>query len=73
METLRLAAIRFFADLPEDELAAVASLASEAEIPPGQLLAAEGRLGYSLYAVESGMPMSSSMVRRWERSGLVML
>jgi CRP/FNR family transcriptional regulator, cyclic AMP receptor protein len=54
METLRLAAIRFFADLPEDELAAVASIASETEIPPGQLLAAEGRVGYSLYAIESG-------------------
>jgi CRP-like cAMP-binding protein len=54
METLRLAAIRFFADLPEDELAAVASMASEAEITPGQLLAAEGGMGYSLYAVESG-------------------
>ena len=54
METLRLAAIRFFADLPEDELAAVASMASEAEILPGQLLAAEGRIGYSLYAIESG-------------------
>jgi CRP/FNR family transcriptional regulator, cyclic AMP receptor protein len=54
METVRLAAIRFFADLPEDELAAVASMASEQEIPPGQLLAAEGREGYSLYAVESG-------------------
>jgi CRP/FNR family transcriptional regulator, cyclic AMP receptor protein len=40
--------------LPEDELAAVASMASEAEIPPGQSLAAEGRMGYSLYAVESG-------------------
>jgi CRP-like cAMP-binding protein len=54
METLRLAAIRFFAGLPEDELAAVASLASEAEIPPGQSLAAEGRVGHSLYAIESG-------------------
>jgi CRP-like cAMP-binding protein len=54
METLRLAAIRFFAGLPEDELAAVASMASEAEIPAGQLLAAEGRAGYSLYAIESG-------------------
>ena len=51
---MRLAAIRFFADLPEDELAAVASMASETEIPPGQLLATEGRAGYSLYAIESG-------------------
>jgi CRP-like cAMP-binding protein len=54
METLRLAAIRFFADLPEDELAAVASMASEEEIPAGQVLTAEGRAGYSLYAIESG-------------------
>jgi CRP-like cAMP-binding protein len=54
MDTVRLAAIRFFADLPEDELAAVASMASEAEIPPGQVLAAEGRAGYSLYVIESG-------------------
>jgi len=54
MDTVRLAAIRFFADLPEDELAAVASMASEAEIPPGQVLTAEGRAGYSLYAIESG-------------------
>jgi CRP/FNR family transcriptional regulator, cyclic AMP receptor protein len=54
METLQLAAIRFFADLPEDELAAIASIASEVEIPPGQLLAAEGRVEYSLYAIESG-------------------
>jgi CRP/FNR family transcriptional regulator, cyclic AMP receptor protein len=54
METLRLAAIRFFADLPESELDAVASMASEEEITPGQLLAAEGRKGYSLYAIESG-------------------
>jgi CRP-like cAMP-binding protein len=54
VETVRLAAIRFFADLPEDELAAVASVATEEEIPAGQLLATEGRAGYSLYAVESG-------------------
>jgi CRP/FNR family transcriptional regulator, cyclic AMP receptor protein len=54
METLRLAAIRFFADLPEDELAAVAGMASEEEITPGQLLATEGRTGYLLYAIESG-------------------
>ena len=51
---MRLAAIRFFADLPEDELAAIASIASEEGIPPGQLLAAEGHAGYSLYAIESG-------------------
>jgi CRP-like cAMP-binding protein len=54
MDELRLAAIRIFADLPEDELAAIASVASETEIPPGQMLAAEGGAGYSLYAIESG-------------------
>jgi hypothetical protein len=51
---LRLAAIRFFADLPEDELSGVASIATEVEIPPGQFFAEEGRVGYSLYAIESG-------------------
>ena len=54
MESSRVAAIPFFADLPEDELAAVASVASEVEIPSGQALAAEGRIGHSLSAVESG-------------------
>jgi CRP/FNR family transcriptional regulator, cyclic AMP receptor protein len=54
MESFRLAAIPFFADLPEDELAAVASVASEVEIASGQALAAEGRIGHSLFAVESG-------------------
>jgi CRP/FNR family cyclic AMP-dependent transcriptional regulator len=54
MESSRVAAIPFFADLPEDELAAVASVASEVEIPSGQALAAEGRIGHSLFAVESG-------------------
>jgi CRP/FNR family transcriptional regulator, cyclic AMP receptor protein len=54
MESSRLAAIPFFADLPEDELAAVASVASEVEIASGQALAAEGRIGHSLFAIESG-------------------
>jgi CRP/FNR family cyclic AMP-dependent transcriptional regulator len=50
----RVGAIRFFADLPDDELVAVAGVASEVEIPSGQALAAEGRIGHSLLAVESG-------------------
>jgi CRP/FNR family cyclic AMP-dependent transcriptional regulator len=54
MERSRVAAIPLFADLPEDELAAVAALVSEIEIPTGQAVAAEGRIGHSLYAVESG-------------------
>src|SRR5215218_5035420 len=54
MESSRLAAIPFFADLPEDELAAVASVASEVEIPSGQGDAAEGCVGHWLFAVETG-------------------
>jgi CRP/FNR family transcriptional regulator, cyclic AMP receptor protein len=50
----RVAAIRFFADLPEDELAAIAAVASAVEIPSGQALATEGRIGHSLFAIESG-------------------
>jgi CRP/FNR family transcriptional regulator, cyclic AMP receptor protein len=54
METSRVAAIPLFADLPEDELSAVADLASEAEIEPGQALSGEGHIGHSLFAIESG-------------------
>jgi CRP/FNR family cyclic AMP-dependent transcriptional regulator len=54
MDSSRVAAIPFFADLPEDELAAVASVASEVEIASGQALAAQGRIGHSLFAIESG-------------------
>ena len=54
MESARVAAIPLFADLPEEELAAVASVAFEVEIASGQALASEGRVGHSLVAVESG-------------------
>ena len=54
MESSRVAAIPFFADLPEDELAAVASVAAEVEIASGQALAAEGHVGHTLFAIESG-------------------
>jgi CRP/FNR family transcriptional regulator, cyclic AMP receptor protein len=54
IERSRVAAIRFFADLPEDELAAIAGVACEVEVPSGQALAAEGRIGHSLFAIESG-------------------
>ena len=54
MDSTRIGAIPFFAGLPEDELATVASVAAEIEIPSGQALAAEGRIGHSLFAVESG-------------------
>jgi CRP/FNR family transcriptional regulator, cyclic AMP receptor protein len=54
MESSRVAAIPFFADLPPAELAAVASLAFEVEVASGQALASEGGLGHALFAVESG-------------------
>jgi CRP-like cAMP-binding protein len=54
MERSRVTAIPFFADLPEDELAAVASVASEVEIASGQAPAGEGRIGHSPFAIESG-------------------
>jgi CRP/FNR family transcriptional regulator, cyclic AMP receptor protein len=54
MESSRVSAIPLFADLPEDELAAVAGMAFEVELVSGQALASEGRIGHSLFAIESG-------------------
>jgi CRP/FNR family cyclic AMP-dependent transcriptional regulator len=54
MESSRVAAIPFFADLPEDELAAISGVAFEVEVASGQALASEGRIGHSLFAIESG-------------------
>jgi CRP/FNR family cyclic AMP-dependent transcriptional regulator len=44
----------FCADLPEDELAAISGVAFEVEVASGQALASEGRIGHSLFAIESG-------------------
>lgn len=54
METSRVGAIRFFADLPEADLAAIARVAFEVEVATGKALAQEERLGHALFAVESG-------------------
>jgi CRP-like cAMP-binding protein len=54
MERSRLAAIRFFADLPDADLSAVASMAFEVELSSGQELTTEGGLGHALFAIESG-------------------
>jgi CRP-like cAMP-binding protein len=54
MDSSRVAAIRFFADLPEADLDAVASVAFDVEVPAGQELATEQGLGHALFAVESG-------------------
>ena len=54
MESARVAAMPLFADLPDAELAAVASVAFEVELASGQALATEGGLGHALFAIESG-------------------
>ena len=54
MDSSRIGAIPFFAELPQRELETVASVATEVELTPGRALAAEGRVGHSLFAVESG-------------------
>jgi CRP/FNR family transcriptional regulator, cyclic AMP receptor protein len=54
MESSRIAAIWRFADLPETDLEAIASVARELEIAPGTSLTAEGDFGHTLFAIESG-------------------
>ena len=54
METARLAAIPLFSGLEDEDLAAIASAASEVEATEGQSVATEGDFGHALYAVESG-------------------
>jgi len=54
MDESRIAAIPPFADLPEADLAAVASVASELEFAPGKALATQGDFGHALFAIESG-------------------
>lgn len=54
METARLAAIPLFSGLEDEDLAAIASAASEVEAGEGESVATEGDFGHALYAVESG-------------------
>jgi CRP-like cAMP-binding protein len=49
--------LRLFLSSPtcrEDELAAISGVAFEVEVASGQALASEGRIGHSLFAIESG-------------------
>jgi CRP-like cAMP-binding protein len=68
MDSARLAAIPIFAELAEGELAAVAAVASEVQVPSGQAVTAEGRIGHSLFAVESG---TADVVKAGETVGTV--
>jgi CPA1 family monovalent cation:H+ antiporter len=54
METSRVAALAIFAGLPEADIAAIAEVAFELEVVPGEELATEGDLGHALFAIETG-------------------
>jgi len=54
VDSSRVAAIRFFSDLPETEVAAVAEVAFEIVMAPGETLARAGGPGYALFAIEAG-------------------
>ena len=54
MDGSRVAAIRFFSDLPETEVAAIAEVAFEITMAPGEVLAKAGGPGYALFAIEAG-------------------
>jgi CPA1 family monovalent cation:H+ antiporter len=54
MDRARVARSAFFAQLPEEELDAVAASADEVEFAVGEAITREGDLGHCLYVVESG-------------------
>ncbi|HUY59992.1 MAG TPA: cyclic nucleotide-binding domain-containing protein [Solirubrobacteraceae bacterium] len=54
MDSSRVAAIRFFSDVPETEVAAIAEVAFEIKMAPGETLAKAGGPGYALFAIEAG-------------------
>ena len=54
MDRGRIAAHAFMAGIPEDELDAVASAASEREFAAGETLMSEGDFGHCLFLVEDG-------------------
>jgi CRP-like cAMP-binding protein len=60
----RLAAIPFFAKLPEGELAAIAARAGELELDEGSVITAEGEFGHCCFAIEEG---TAEVVRDGER------
>jgi CRP-like cAMP-binding protein len=63
MDPQRLLAITIFSDLPEPELAKVATLARELEIESGETLTQQGEFGHCVFAIESG---SASLIQGGE-------
>jgi CRP/FNR family cyclic AMP-dependent transcriptional regulator len=54
MDRQRIAAHAFLAGIPEDELDAVASVASERQYEAGEKLMSEGEFGHSMLLIEEG-------------------
>ena len=54
MDRDRIAASAFLAGVPEDELGAVAAVASELEFAAGETVMAEGDFGHSVLLIEDG-------------------
>ena len=54
MDASKLSAIPLFADLPDADLATIASAALEVEVEPGETVAAQGQTGHALFAILSG-------------------
>ena len=54
MDAARLKNISVFADLEDDTLEVIASLASEVSVPEGKDLVREGDFSYDLLAIEEG-------------------
>jgi len=54
MDRGRIAALTVFTGLPDEELDAVAAVASEQDFAAGQVLMAEREFGWSLFVVETG-------------------
>ena len=54
MDRDRVAALRFFAGVPAEELDAIARVASEREFATGDVLTTEREFGHCLFLVEAG-------------------
>ena len=68
MDRGRVAAIPFFAALPDEELDAVARVATEMNFAPGEALTTQGDFGHGLFVIETG---SAEILRDGVRVNLV--
>jgi CRP/FNR family transcriptional regulator, cyclic AMP receptor protein len=68
MDRGRVAAIPFFAALPDEELDVVAGVATEVNFAVGEALTTQGEFGHGLFVIESG---SAEILRDGARVNLV--